>query len=1724
MSCIYTYKGIEYTSKEALEKAVTTDIINGELQPVTSTNKMVYEVNGFVGESAAISQAVENYGNSDFISFVDVDNKKYMIIDEKLVEQQISPERILFNSLGQPVTVDMDKEFEKFLQGKSTRMFPALYDELQLMLAQKIKDISREKALQHTEEIAIDLKQTLLNFTSGLGISITTLEDYQRNYEKRFGAPQTVQGLADMLNNVIAVADTNDLTTLTEEASHFAIEYYKDQELIKKMMEKVSSTRFYQQWAEQYRAAYKDQLQGEALENKVRKEILGKILAEKVKENFDTSNEALNAVGIIQNLKNLLDKFLQLFKKNDQNKEFFREFGKSLDMIVSDMQSPLTNFAPYESQEYYFSLSEQEKSLIKDLNKLKSNLANKYKLLSKQGLKSKTAELEQIAQDIQNTEYGQAMSGALTILKNDLDQFSASIRAAENTTNRDIQQERLADPDYQELTNDEREEKFAINFGDVNIMNLILFSENIDNTLAQLEGNIDYLETELGENGRRMAAGLRSKLSSVRKVKDQVAPKIRSISRFKLLRTMKEVMKEVGMSQKVIDAQVAVFLQNKMEDIGWLTTQLMGYGTYGNPITTFIYNSTRMAGTKANMRRRNFLTRLKKLTKELNLSEEQTKDLIDDRYFIDEIHWGAADDAFEEEKAAFEKEYLEKLEKAKTEEEKNKVIVERDEAYDKLRDKWFVSKFNNNFRERLTSRTTPNPITGSTRRSKIAQRIIQDEAAQRRKIYDTYRDENGNVDTTAFSSADRIRLQSLKSDRARSLSFYDDNGRKKGDYELSVVYDLQDYYESGDLTLSEKALQLFEVSREHAKRTLSAEKFLKWEEANTYERYSEEVLPQDSIARLVDEEETELSLSDIQKIELASSVVIEGEFTYQKAYDALKKKQNQLLAPYKKLNKGSEIDGEAVENNPDLLQTLEHIQSQLQWFTLETSSEYKFVSHPNEAFQNKFNKLKQTPELLSDWLRVNAKLKSGTTGRNASDYTPRYRHYTKYEMVDDAGNIIPRERVPSFSWELKVQDKQEINPEYRPELEGRAPQYRQEIRDKYRNEKFFQLFNPDSQGIPTTNKDLWSLRKFMLNEKEAMDKGITGMYNSYFLLPQVRPSDQERLLSPLDKGYSVIRDKITINNYDDDFNVDDLQDGSEKYIPRYYTYKAKKGEILSDDLAFMMEEYAQMAFNYNEKSKVLMELTLFKEALAASNFKDKGQGVATQLYKATEEFMDMAVYGNKYKQTLPNFEIGGNTYSMTKTVNVVESLIRSNNLGLSIFVPLTGFLSGTVLRRLSASEKTYISKTSLAVANTEMELGLQAIKSLEDVGAGIKNNKINKILEFSGVGSMLGEESKGLFASNRIKRALLKANPLFDLVGYGVFSRISAATTTLAVYDNFRLYEGQFISLRNFENRFPELSEKQVLEKWSELKDRTYYNFLVEQDSFFELDKTKLKKYGFTGDVNDLQARMEINAQTMHEIAEGQVGEEDKALSNRNVLAKLALWMHRGYFQRFLESRFKARQANIPAGVEEKGTYRSVGTAFKQGLLGLSFLDQMIFLSGLFKQTDAFLAVMDKLGLDNVDKTNMKRIRKDMRAYAAAFAVFVLTSLFADDDENKDDFITQYIAYISARVFMETASVQFPFGLPETLKMFNSPSAGINFFDNLVGIPGVIINSQDVVQSGTYEGMTKRMKGIIKSTALKNVFEPYYGDMYKSRNYFRLNAIPAFPNKIIKLLDEIEEE
>lgn len=183
-----------------------------------------------------------------------------------------------FNKLTEknPVPIDFSRDLQ-FFNGDRALMEQELSEDSEFM-HQTEHDKNRMK-VNHK------LNKFMKSILAKIGVTVENLEDFKVRYKQKTGLEITDIGIADLLNNIIAVSkDSQDGTTLSEEAFHFLTDMFWDQPIFKNIRDLKSNgvdedfklTETYKTNFTHYHKLYKGD------QEKLDKEIIGKLMAQAI--------------------------------------------------------------------------------------------------------------------------------------------------------------------------------------------------------------------------------------------------------------------------------------------------------------------------------------------------------------------------------------------------------------------------------------------------------------------------------------------------------------------------------------------------------------------------------------------------------------------------------------------------------------------------------------------------------------------------------------------------------------------------------------------------------------------------------------------------------------------------------------------------------------------------------------------------------------------------------------------------------------------------------------------------------------------------------------------------------------------------------------------------------------------------------------------------------------------------------------------------------------------------------------------------------------------------------------------------------------------------------------------------------------------------------------------------------------------------------------------------
>ena len=1819
--CTYKFGGKEYSTREELLNSITT---TPQDNLSVSSSIIVGDTNDLIREQSLIEAEAEHlYGTSEFISFDTNERGDLLVnVDNNALEGLTNGEMVVTLENGEKKSYDIGKLIRDENKGKSIPKIVA-WDNVKMIHF-------HQQELEKIENSPIEIggetfKEKLYSFAQKLGISVQKLDDYLSKNNLRDNANKDdIKGLADLMQKVIAIANENDVSVLIEEVAHFAIEYMKDQDIINKMLDKVIDTSHYAQYSDTYRETYRrPDLTPEQLERKVRKEVLGKILADRIADNFDENNANNSSeIGIINQLRDIWEKFLDLFRINEQNVDFFREFGAILDeMSTSVLENNADLFEVMDSQEVFYSQLKgtPERAFRERIMLIDERLKSDYRSIRNESAISKNLreqKLDKIREDLTNNAYSKALLSAVSIFEND-------VKTAE----------KIAQADPSEISEE-------------NLVNISSYSENFNRSFDLLNTVLkDLLDIYSGDKETiKTVIQLQSKLGDIRGRYFQVETKLLSV-RDKVAETsLQKLMATANISEEKKQEAVESMKTGMFKDINYFTSILFSAGKITNPILRAIHHAIGMAANKVYQAEQNYSAALRKMQNRLNIKQEQSVKLLKGNYFINPFKRDDIEDFMEDMFKSFDnaeerlksddlkkntpiaKEEKKRLEDyladvAKIEQNKNisdqeKTIAKRDilDYHKKKLDLDFSEGvYTRDFFDSLlfVDKAKTKVMSASVRSIFLSRNVDRAKILSKARV-------GGEIDTRKLSQKDLIELENIERQfQEFSNEFYPNGQRKEGE-ELRNALQIKEYFENnyvGTINSTQAQKQEFDKRvnefdnqiaqartpqervrlQNEKERWLSLNGIYKFnedveelmEEFNTsvidvHEAYinpnsrgSYDVITKGGIIlntftngdKAVEHLDTLPKITDYQEIAKQSGYTgsVNDKQGLQELYEFLLKKKSDLIRPYRQINSKGEIRADLIEDNEDVKNTITEIENFLKVFrtdrlrtkdlevqnkgsiyyvvnkkngtvirnktftSQQEADKYKTLltsifpkSVPNRAFNKKLEQLKNTSQQ-----EYNLFLDRHTTIVNGERIvtTSYYRKLDYESLRNNATAMKLGEWQPNLRWRMS-DNARDINPKYEKSLQGKAKQYNfnkmQEL--GFIEDEYFELFGVDKKSDdiyllrnkPKRNQNLFEYRQFFLDTKLDADEKAK-IRNQYYQLPAVLARLEET---------SFRKDKLSVvkagleRAFVVQEGVDDDVTGSRGFtddryrfnVPMRYHRKLDREtrDKRSKDVGNMFGTYVNAAYNFHEKNKILPDIEILKQKLSKSVIGNQREARDSYVFKMLDKYLSVHLYGNlvdESKKIALNEKVfgKGKSLSIGKGIKATYGYLRNTNLAMNPVTPVVGAFSTVVYNALEGYAGNVVTPESLHWSSKQV--ALNSTQVIADIGSNKPISMGKQLMEYFGVG-IIGEELYRGATINRLYRS--SADPL--MVFYKAPSTLSALQGIYMTLDAYRLYEGRFIHY----NQFVELQDKSktqgdLKKEWGALRTVNLHSFLEKGDGELKLKEDRLRQEGFAKgkdfqkELNKAISLAQYNARSYWNKIESQAIDNDKPLIYSNPYT-LFLGMHSQYFFNALQNWFAGKDENYFTGMTEEGRYitipRIMMEQFKKGNYGdigrtlLSGISLGLYAKGME-------------GLEQFEKGNIKRAFLDLYGYATLFALFVLSNLSADEDE--DDKTKQYLAYVATRALVEQGSQMMPFALRDIANRVASPVSGATRILDAFELKYLFSRrGGEVIEDGGYEGLTKRQRSLIKATFLKNFAVIRGGDYRKSNLFFKGQVIPLW--------------
>ena len=1709
MSCNYTYKGKEYSDIAGLTAVVQEEMANKKIKaPKDGGSSFVLEgsVEDINWQRTVIEvEAQAEYDSTEMLSFThNVDGTVSVNIDGVVIKEISSTIKSLYNTETQKLEeVDISKlTFEKAgkFDGGVARLKEILYTKT---IDNIIKAARSPKEGRGVDEQSVEKR--LVQFAESLGFSVTSIDNYLSGRKLRDNAEaKDVEAVIDLFEKVIAYKP-GDETSLTEEIAHLAFEMANiDPALKAKMLEKVVDTVMYKQFAEQYRLAYQEKgLTAEEIEQKVRKEIIGKILQQKIADNFSIENAENNAEkGIFSQLQKLWENFLSLFAKTDANQKFFKEFGTLLDDISGEVFAGNTaKFSVIDSKAVYYSLSTTQKDIHDRLTGHMENLKREYRNIAStdsSAITRRKRQLDNIKNTLMGNQFERALNTFIAILSDD-------IAGAEKKIERNKQ-----------LNNG----VFDIEtFGEVDVVSTQALLENFERYIKVVEAEI----ASIGKFGMTQtdANNLTRRIAAAKKSFNNIQPVLAAVTTSTFTTGLEKELEDTTLGRELLASATEQMSSSKIKDI-WALTKHIGQVKLTEPLLKAVYFLIEKAESITTIHTRKVVDAFRQYVDKHNITNDMITFMYDKFHMVDKIHHTVAGEAYEADVEAKTRTLVDEIEKLEAEffkNGKNKPAIDKLKKdlfniREEVKVEWLEREFLPEYYKELQN------VTNHTRS------VIITRSYARKRILDMYADVNGKINSAMMTNKDFIELTAIEEEYKQAQSEFETDGTPKTGIDLEVALELKKYVASfAGTSFQADPLKDFEGKRRAAE-AKGTKFYSRWLQTNAVMTYSDELfakmegadrkadgikIDKGAVANDMDYyaqvanlpstatlDEIVAALEDQAKEKIALTLGLPLGSSMQEVYDTLVKKKKQLTAPYKKLGEIGEIDGVLLEKNLETSTALRAVYTQLSQF-LTTQEENKsgivFKSKANEAFLAEHARLTSRRDFRAlNQLNLDAGVK---TIRGVE--TPTVSHYLTFS-VEENGVPVAKEARPNFRFSLQADRSNQENPKFDKSLKGKTVQYNVENHPELINKEFLSYFGINSAGEATKNLDAWGLRELLLKTKETSDKKY-DIRNQYYFLPQKYGTLRETAYR-LNKG--IVKDVLS-KAFLVDADEEDFGSVERMSVPKRYTTKLKNGyTAISPDVISLYTSYFEAADNYKEKGKVMHLTRLVQDKIDNTHVGDHRNGAASNLANMLSEFLSVNLYGNKLTHDIrtENFLGTGRTISWGKVAKVIFTHLRNTNLMANTVTPMVGMVSASTYLSIEAASGKVVTKENMLWATKEF--GKNVMGLTLDTGAINPKSKLSRLLEFSNVTVTVSEIQSGID-----KGKLYRLSENLAYKQFEIQSKPTGSLAMLSIYDSYRLVNGEFINKLQYKKLNKGVDSKKITEDWNALRGNSFYNYL-KQDSegvvYFDGKSIGMSEKQSLG----TEIRMTRLAQSTHNQIEGMQDSLDRAMITNNPTTAF-LGIHKGWFWNALSNRFKDKQLDWQTGQEDEGSYKT----FSRLLMDMMKDPNTTPLEKLGGTGDMFMMMMSLgtfgraiEGLEEFEMANIKRAGADMYAYTALLAMAILMNASADDEEDNE--LKQYLAYVATRAVAEQGAIMFPTAIKDVVAMFESPVAGVNLLETVMNIPNMISNDKKV-KSGKYAGKTQAERALIKATFYKNIYSLTTPGAVRGSNLFFRNQLVHIP-------------
>lgn len=1665
-----------------------------------------------------------------------------------------------------------------------------------------------------------ELKERLEELLKDMGITQMSLSEYQKKYKLKTNISNDVQALADITRQVIAFKEgESTLENLTEEAVHFLIESM-DSTTIENTFPEVVESEAYAKYSEIYRKKYSEVYKGDRLELAVKKEVLGKIVAENLLNNTVEATEA--TVALIERFRNAIQALIdKLFNPSSiQAKSRLNELAEDIDNLLVGEQALGDILLDRNISEplIYYSLDTNNTPPIRearDLQKVSEGIVSSLTTALSQlqyggdAFAASLDRLKTIHNELVDNSIGavkdSSMLEVVTIasqISNHLDTAMTSRKEGEAMTPEQHAASQILIKELNPLVVGIREHYRDTNKSIYDVANKV--SQDIDGIASRMDGQVE-------------------------KAMDMLIEDI--------------------MNRHNLDDHYREYIRNWMKTAYKDTSFLQArFGSIANSREPLLAASGFLGDRIFNGSRGEFVHKARSLHERFEGLGLKPKDInklyAGDGYIIDAVDRGAQDRALRKIMAQayilasqnttverIDTHELQALMELISTEEVNSVLdkMSKRELDDLTREQQGIyDEINRRARNAISER----PFDDSyyqERELKDKQARISQATMRRRNKYsqdrfllnkDAYvvRGDQTFLDYSRLTLEARERLKEVSRERAGDKSLYTATGslkpgiiemantpeniaemeqrHREGDVHQYVPIGSSIYYLTMDNASTETsriALDLNVLDQQFLEEIEKKEKVGQggltesfWQELSRQpDRDSKIAFIKNNLSINFSDvywqsmESTGTSLMELAKANgVVKDTVLEVE--------RLQRKRNSILSQFRDSSSPYEIMADKMfpetKEELDRIDTSmrisrEIIRVELKDIGIEVEYSDNSISRrePNRAILNEFHasREKNLVDFLIGKLSNDGKARiaifnrdlvyyeSGqemrvsknnlafikqleaegmTTDQMTLQYSTRYlpSYYTRFvpqsttndiEAIFNESpnaeqalkNLMENEYVtirPNYSYSEDSFQSNYRNPDFNPDDGGMF----QAKKGMFQSSKYRQMFNPDSEGQATTNKNLFEALQLLKGTKMDINE-MMGINTDIYKVPQVHQKGVDRV-NQLFKNFGTDRFKQELEDFAM-YRVDDVEYGQQvssvNTIPNYYVRNiADTSEISGEIFTTYMMMMQQAVLSKHRKENLGKFMAINDQILRRGAVKGK-EALSSQTYQMFKNYMDYALYGIKESVEL-RFSFMGTEYDFTKLARFMQSSLIFRNLAGTPIVPLTSMFTQEIQYRIDRAVGEIVQEDSARLASKEF--GRLAGHAIRDIGEQRTTSELNIMMESLGVRRIEDRYSN----SNYNK--LLRNAPKASMALHQIFSFPTNERIALSILYDYRIVDGKIYNYNQFKRKQsmenPNISNREIKTLWKAQEQNAVRNFMeakVDEGLVWTDDAVKAIK---PPPHQTPEEYLETQFSTLQNAATSAVSRLDTLIteSQRTQAQRHFGWSflmtHMSWLVIGTSTRFKSAQRNLNSGQIEEGSYRTFINFMGDALGGIrenglkTFVNEWNKPGRLLAEEMGYREEGDNKELEydlvQLRQKNLKRVAVDTAIALGLMLIGGALKDLADDEDNEDLYALQLTNYIAMRTLHETLSNQTGIG-QQWWNVITEPIVGLSNYKAMFNLPINLMFGNEEIESGFYEGYTKRMRELHRTipfmktfsdmSRLRDVSDQYYYHNSKNIKY-----------------------